>query len=40
MKQGDIFTCGACGIEVTVTKPCKEENCDMICCGQAMKLQP
>lgn len=43
MKQGDIFVCEDCGLELKVTKGCdcadKNACSDMgfTCCGEAMK---
>ena len=37
MIQGDVYHCEACGLELTVTKPCDEDDCDLICCEKQMK---
>jgi len=36
MKDGDTYQCAGCGLEVTVSKACEEEQCDLICCGQQL----
>lgn len=40
MKEGDVYTCEACGLELKVTKPCSctggsEDACSvpLTCCG-------
>jgi len=37
MKNGDVYQCRGCGLEVTVSEPCDEEHCDLMCCGQQLK---
>ena len=37
MKDGDVYVCGGCNLEVTVSKACDEEHCDLVCCGQQLK---
>jgi len=34
--DGDIYLCDKCKLEVTVTKACDEESCDLTCCGQQL----
>jgi len=46
MKEGDVFVCEKCGLELNVKKPC---TCDttapgkctvpLQCCGEEMKKQ-
>lgn len=35
-KTGDVLRCPKCGVEVTVTKDCGCNDCNIICCGQPM----
>ena len=37
MVEGDVYVCEGCSLEVTVSKPCDEEQCDIICCGSQLK---
>ena len=44
MKEGDVFVCEVCGLELKVQKPCSctagsEDACKvpLSCCGQEMK---
>jgi len=37
MIQGDVYRCEVCSLEMAVSKPCDEEHCDIICCGQQLK---
>ena len=37
MKDGDVYRCQGCGLEVKVAKACDEEHCDLTCCGQQLK---
>jgi len=30
MAEGQVYTCSECGLELKVTKPCDEEDCDLI----------
>jgi hypothetical protein len=39
MKDGDVYKCEACSLEVTVSSACDEEQCDLTCCGQQLKKQ-
>lgn len=43
MKEGDVFVCNLCGLELKVANPCKCEtgeagscNVPLQCCGQEM----
>ncbi len=36
MAEGQTYTCSECGLELKVTKPCDEEDCDLICCSKQM----
>jgi hypothetical protein len=46
MKQGEVYTCKECGLELEVVKECKEaelpseecrcEPCSFVCCGQEL----
>jgi hypothetical protein len=43
MKSGEVYTCGSCGAEVTITNPCscKDECATFTCCGKPMtKKEP
>jgi hypothetical protein len=35
-KQGDLFSCGECGLIVTVDQACGCASADLICCKQPM----
>jgi len=37
MIQGDVYRCEVCSLELTVKKPCDEDDCDLICCEKQMK---
>ena len=44
MKEGDVYVCEVCGLELKVTKPCSctagsEDACKvpLMCCGKEMK---
>jgi hypothetical protein len=37
MIEGDVYRCEECNLELKVTKPCDEEDCDLICCSKQMK---
>lgn len=37
MIKGDVYFCEDCRLEVTVSKPCDEDYCDLMCCGQQLK---
>ena len=37
MKDGDVYHCDGCSLDVTITKDCDEEQCDLMCCGQQLK---
>lgn len=37
MIEGDVYRCEECSLELKVTKPCDEKNCDLICCSKQMK---
>jgi hypothetical protein len=49
MKKGDIYYCKGCGLELTVTKECKDCGkpglacacgpCTLICCNEALQLK-
>ena len=37
-KAGDAYTCGVCGLAVTVYEVCGcVDTCDIICCDKPMK---
>ncbi len=36
MAEGQVYTCSECGLELKVTKPFDEEDCDLICCSKQM----
>lgn len=38
VKKGDAYTCGVCGLAVTVDEVCGcVDTCDIICCERQMK---
>ena len=37
VKTGDVLHCPDCGVEVTVTKSCGCNDCNIICCGKPMQ---
>ena len=38
VKRGDTYTCGVCGLAVTVDEVCGcVDACDIICCEKQMK---
>ncbi len=37
MIEGDVYRCDECALELKITKPCDEEECDLICCSKQMK---
>lgn len=37
-KKGMRFVCDSCGMILTVEKTCSCDCCDIICCGQDMKV--
>lgn len=37
-KVGMRYVCDSCGIIVTVSKACSCDPCQIICCGQDMKI--
>ena len=49
MKEGDIFVCLDCGLQIEVIKECKDyepskgecscNECRFICCDEYMKLE-
>jgi hypothetical protein len=40
VKKGDVYTCGVCGLAVTVDEICGCVGyCDIICCGKEMKAK-
>lgn len=40
-EQGSSYTCGVCGLVVTVDEVCNcVDVCDLICCGEPMKMEP
>lgn len=38
-SKGDRYVCGVCGMAVIVDVPCRCVDCDVICCGQPMKVK-
>ncbi len=38
MKKDDVYVCGKCGMEITVTRACEcGDDCgSFTCCGEAM----
>ena len=51
MKEGQIYWCKTCGLELKVVKGCEsccsgteegacsDENCTFTCCGEALQLK-
>ena len=50
MKQGQIYTCPGCGLELQVVKECEEcggeaatctceADCEIACCGKPLALK-
>ncbi len=37
-KKGMRYVCDSCGLIVTVDKACLCDPCQIICCGQEMKI--
>ena len=37
-KIGMRYVCDSCGMILVVEKPCSCDCCDIICCGQDMKI--
>ena len=37
-RVGMQYVCDSCGIIVTVSKACSCDPCQIICCGQDMKI--
>jgi len=37
-EEGMRYVCDSCGIIVTVDKACSCDPCQIICCGQDMKI--
>jgi len=35
-KQGDLYSCGECGLVVCVEDPCGCSACELICCDVPM----
>jgi hypothetical protein len=41
VKTGEVLVCEGCGAEVTVTKACECNDCNIVCCGKPMvKKEP
>lgn len=41
VARGDSYSCGVCGIVVSVDEVCGcVDVCDIVCCGQPMKAKP
>ena len=36
VKVGEILCCDCCGVELTVTKACGCDPCEIVCCGKPM----
>jgi hypothetical protein len=40
-EKGSRYTCGVCGLVVTVDEVCDcVEVCDLVCCGEPMEMEP
>ena len=39
-EKGSRYTCGVCGLVVTVDEVCGCDVCDLICCGEPMEMAP
>jgi hypothetical protein len=40
-EKGSRYTCGVCGLVVTVDEVCDcDKVCDLICCGELMEMEP
>jgi len=39
MKNGEVYTCGSCGAEITITNACScgDECAAFTCCGKPME---
>lgn len=37
-KKGERFACDACGMVVSVDQGCCCDPCNIVCCGQNMRL--
>jgi hypothetical protein len=37
-KKGMRYVCDSCGMILVVDQPCPCDCCDIICCGQDMKI--
>ena len=37
--KGERYTCGVCGLAVTVDEPCGCTDCAILCCGEPMKAE-
>lgn len=37
-KQSTTYTCDTCGIVLAVVDPCDCTPCDVICCGENMRI--
>ncbi|MDD5439765.1 MAG: hypothetical protein PHS37_06235 [Candidatus Omnitrophica bacterium] len=38
MKKGEKYVCDSCGMAVTVDRACECGACDIICCGENMRM--
>ncbi len=36
-KEGDVYVCEDCGLEVKIVKGCSCTSCDLLCCGKPLK---
>lgn len=39
VKKGTKYTCEACGMVLSVDNACSCDPCDIICCGENMKVR-
>jgi hypothetical protein len=38
VRKGMKYVCDSCGMTLVVEQPCPCDCCDIICCGQDMKV--
>ncbi len=39
VKKGDILVCSQCSVELEVIEKCDCADCEIVCCGKAMKVK-
>lgn len=40
VREGQVLSCSKCSVELTVTKACCCQECEIICCGEPMRVKP